>query len=148
MIPLIGLPKTAKLISFSKWDLTVRDNKIQGDQSLLNWLLDAMQYGDWREILAQMIQQGFKLKGVIEQCIEDLRDPKKFTEMFYWFNGKEFEDKQLIELSTGETGKRIKTEFTERLKACKDWKDLQIIVNHTDDFYKKIEGMIAEKMRQ
>ena len=136
MKPLIRLPKTADIVCPELNNLIVRNHKVVRPESgILWWLLDTVGYKHWNQVLPQMISQGFRFEAVIEECIEDLRDPEKLSVIIYWINNDKnrYENQKYLSENT-QTGEKIAVRFAKKLHTYENWKKLNDAFTQTGQF--------------
>ena len=134
---LLGLPRKAHIISEYR-DLEIENHKVTNPSCIMGWLLGVIARNEWRYVLSQMISQGFKLDGVIEQCIADMQDPKKFARILYELGRERYSHEKLKKLISTGLAKPIQQEITARLKACQNWDQLFHAINRNSVLLKKM----------
>ena len=149
MNKIFGLPKNAIVAGIGLGlMLEIKNNRIQGEHSFTEWLMQVFWQEAWEIALPLMKQQGFKFKGVIEECISDIKDPEKFPGIFYWFEGYEdVNEDYLGKIIKSEIGKQIKDKTIEKLSDCTNWDDLAVLQKNSDFMKSNNKKIKAEMVR-
>ena len=139
MRSLNGLPMTAR-IEIKGWrNLWVEDQRVCNYDGLLFWLIDTIGHNHWDVALSELISQGFRFEAVIEECIEDLRDPEKCKKIIWWINdNRGMIDYSRYEFESRLTVKIVVKYLAEKLSGCKNWAQLYGIFSHKGRFRKNI----------
>ena len=148
MEPLIRLPKTARVYQDRYTpSLVIENHKKQGGQGFMEWLAEMFITGRWPEILPQLIQQGFKFDGVIEECLADMEDPTKFRWILSWFTKMMNKTNVFMEpISKNKIGMEIKNDTVKKLGDCRNWDDLYILMEPGSDFMTGNDKKIRAEM--
>ena len=118
MEKLIGLPRNAVIKIDGRVDLIIKNGETEYKDSLLIWVAFIFINNQWNAVLPQLISQGFKIEGFVEECLTDLQYLSFFRPFLYWWgvNGK-FEITEKV--ISGSCGKKISSEIAEALKNAK-----------------------------
>ena len=144
-----GLPRSAHIQGDNIRDLEIVNNRVVTKYGLLYWMIHAIKHDRWLNVLSQMIQQGFRFDGFIEECMDDLDDPEKFAILINEYDTKAYSWTiiELLKIAKGVHGNKIKSEFVIKLKTCKNWDQFFYAMNWNGSFVKKIYGEMEEIRR-
>ena len=132
MEKIVTLPKTAHIKCNTCNGLKIVNHRVENRQSFLGWMCNGVH--DWDTVLPQLIRQGFHFGAVIDECISDLQDVTKFAHVINWTHGYSSDYSKMFSKSMA--GRRLATEFIQKLLACKNWNDLHNVINPDGDFQK------------
>ena len=144
MAKLITLPRTAHIIGGYCQDLKIENHMVTGDTGFISWLFEAINSYDWKTALPQMISQGFRFDAVMEQCIEDLKDIKKFEGFIYWFDYRTYDSSKRIKFVASHAGEIIREEIIKKIKTCTGYKKLVKTMKRNNPFFDDIQCKIEE----
>ena len=138
MKPLVQLPKTARITFGGVVSLEINNHVVMYATGLFAWLIHWIKIRhEWDNMLPQMIQQGFKLDAVIEECLADVNNQPKFLWILYKLGKSRHSYEKLKKIISTGQAKQVQREITARLKACQNWDQLFHAVNGNDDLVKK-----------
>ena len=149
MHSLNGLPKTA-YVTIEDWStgLIIKNHKVADDHSLMYMILFMIENKQWKHILPQFISQGFKIDGVIEECIRNMKDQIHVNYILYNFysGGKVYgyikQNSQSPEIV------KIIGCIIKKLKTCKNWNQLYQMMRKNSDFQKEMQKKMKEVIIQ
>ena len=147
MNPLMGLPKTARIVTKSVQDLVIKNHKVTDNNSFMYMILFMIENKHWKQVLPQLISQGFKIDGVIEECIRDMKDQKHVNRILSNFYCNEkyygyFKHSQSPEIV------KIGECIIKKLKTCKNWDQLYQMMRKNSDFQKEMQKKMKEVIIQ
>ena len=143
MYKIKGLPKTA-LIEMKWCNMRIKDQQVVEHGGMMSWIMGTIILDSWQKALTQMIQQGFKIGAVIDECISDLRKPERIKTILCWYY---VEDMELEKLSSSTAGLSIGEEIIKKLETCKTWNQFYIEMRMDSVFQKKMKKKIEMERR-
>ena len=143
MNEIVRLPKNACInLSGGLPSLNVKNHRVLNKDGIFDWLMRVIYWDGWNKALSQMIQQGFKLDGVIEQCINEVNNPVKLAEIVWRINCHRHmkgisrqNDVMLVQ-----NGMPIETHAKRKLRICKNWNDLYHMIEWDTGFIRNVQG--------
>ena len=148
MRPLIQLPRNAHITCERHIDLIITNHETVNYHCLLDWLFIATKMRDWKNILSQLISQGFKLDAVIGRCTEELLEAKKIDHFFLRLCKNDSTLNEIEELLSGDAVIPITREFEKKLKTCNSWGAFYNIMQPDRFFLTDMKSRIMEKIIQ
>ena len=147
MEPIVGLPKTAHIVCSLHTDFEIKNRRIVSHSGgFMDWLLGVIARNEWRDVLSQMISQGFRLNGIIEHCIKEMQDPELFANMLAWINNEFYNVKFRRKFTSSVHAKTLIRYITGILLNCKNWDDLFDALRwgsyYQDDIKEKIKDIM------
>ena len=141
MYKIRGLPKTATIRSKIYFRLLIENQKVQNKECLMDWLMREILsvHLDWNYVLAQMIRQGFRIEAVVEECINDLKNPEKLKEIVKWIDFCRKKDVDWSGVAPIQNGMPIETYITKKLLLCRDLNQFYNLLCKDSVFYKNIQ---------
>ena len=146
MNKLVTFPKFAH-IKFLGDDLDIWDHKVVHSRGLLYWVLEVITSCKWNVVLSQMIQQGIRFDVFREECLHDLRDPKKFADLLM-FVATHTRPTIRFHLASNMAGRQIAGDIIKKLENCKNWVQFYNVLRPGGDFLKKIGTTVHTELKK
>ena len=147
MNPLVQLPKTANILSEYE-ELVIRDHTALNRNGFLTWVLEIMFNGEWGVVLPQLISQEFRFEAVREQCIKDLKDPKKHYGLFENFAKYGIPSLDCWKKLTKSTMvEKFFSEIIKKISDSKNWVEFHYIMNDESDYRTELSKKMKEGVK-
>ena len=146
MNKLVQLPKTA-FITCPNWsDLKITNHQATSG-NFTYWILGAQNYEYWEEVLPQLISQGFRYNAVVEQIIQDIKNPEKIGEIL-WYMGIKKSPKKLVKFVSTKSGQETVSEMIKKIHLCKNWKQFHNTFKQESLFMQNFETKIKARFKK
>ena len=139
MHPLIGLPKTAQIQCNGLPLISIENHRVVSKDGIMYWMMFMNYDKQWKHILSQFISQGFKIGGVIEECIRDMKDQKHVNRILFDFYSTGIKYEDIVEKSQSPEIRKIVGRIIKKLKTCKNWNQLYQMMRKNSNFQKQIQ---------
>ena len=143
MQPLIGLPKTAEM-KIRGVTLKIQNHRVDKNQDFFGWLVWVIDGGYWNEAVTELVSNGFKFGGVMQQCITEMQEnPRVFVRlMLHHYQTHNVNDDVRVKFSKSKHGKEVITEIINMIHTCNNWTDFGEKLKNNTDFHKQTKDKI------
>ena len=153
---LIQLPKDAEF-EIEEWCIKIEDHQMMYGAGLFTVMMDIVKGGySHRNTLYQFEKHGISFEAAIECCVRELEyDTDAFIDFIRQYcDGMKYMGSVADSLrgcgafSESEIGRKIATQFVEKIRSCDDWDEFCTEMSQKSKFITYIKKKIKEEMRQ